>query len=75
MNIAKHAAPITQDHRFDHIEYVCCLQLILLSTNEGYVVQLEVNRKPNGSYEQKEVSRVLAAADPITGVLGTEGGE
>lgn len=48
--------------------------LILLSTNEGYVVQLEVNRRPDGSYSQTEVSRVLAAADPTSGLLGTEGG-
>lgn len=75
VNIDKHAALINQEFTTDQVEYVCCLQLILLSTNEGYVVQLEVNRKPTGSYEQKEVSRVLAAADPMTGMLGTEGGE
>jgi hypothetical protein len=49
---------------------------MFVSLNEGYVVEFEVSRKADGSgWTTREISRVLAATDPASGMLGTEGGE
>lgn len=49
---------------------------MFVSLNEGVVVELEVSRKSDGSgWTTREISRALAAADPASGMLGTEGGE
>jgi hypothetical protein len=49
---------------------------MFVSLNEGYVVELEVARKTDGNgWTTREISRVLAATDPASGMLGTEGGE
>jgi hypothetical protein len=52
----------------------CALQMLLLSTNQGTVVEMQVELLPGGTVTSKVVSQVTAAADPLSGQMGTTGG-
>lgn len=48
--------------------------MLLLSTNQGTVVDMQVELLPGGTVTSRVVSQVTAAADPLSGQLGTTGG-
>jgi hypothetical protein len=50
------------------------MQMLLLSTNQGTVVEMQVEVLLNGNVTSSVVSQVTAAADPLSGELGTTGG-
>lgn len=56
--------------------HACCLhvQHLLLSTNNGEVVVMEVDSKPDGTFGSIIRSHVDVAMDPLSGKQGSSGG-
>lgn len=50
------------------------LQMLLLSTDKGTLVDMQVEVQADGSVTSKVVSQVTAAVDPLSSKLGTTGG-